>query len=66
MQVTIVDGDDWEGLYVDGRLVTEGHRVSVTEALNAVGVSCEVVYADDHWLEEVGRLPDQLRKVRKC
>lgn len=33
MKVTFVDGDDWEGVYIDGKLVTEGHCVRVDEVL---------------------------------
>ena len=37
---------DWVGLYVDGRLINEGHSLSVDQVLSAVGVSYEAVEAD--------------------
>lgn len=66
--VTLVSGDDWSGLYIDGALVTEGHSVSARDALEVVaGVGpfrlvCEV--ADQEWLESEGNLPAKLADVR--
>jgi hypothetical protein len=67
--VTFVDGDDWEGLYVDGQLVTQGHTVSLKEAaevfMQAQPVSAfDTRFADTQWLSEVGQLPDKLRDVQ--
>lgn len=36
MQIALVKVDDWQGLYVNGRRVQEGHRISISEVMNYV------------------------------
>ena len=48
-KIQIVDTDDWQGLYVDGELMLEGHRLSVYDVLNVLGfvnVECPDVDMD--------------------
>lgn len=68
--VTLVRGDDWSGLYIGDRLVTEGHSVTALDALEAVatllgGFAIETVEADQEWLESEGSLPAALVDVRR-
>lgn len=35
-EITIVSIDDWQGLYVDGQLMSEGHRITFYDLLQAV------------------------------
>ncbi len=51
-------GGDWEGLYVNGRLMTEGHSLSVHEVLGVLGIEC--VYHTRIVDEDDGRLPPAL------
>lgn len=62
MNVTYVTNNegagDWEGLYVDGKLVAEGHSISVEEVLRnlipAELTSLDVVSLTDEQMEELG------------
>lgn len=63
-QITFVYGDDWEGLYVNGRLEAQGHAVSRREILSALGYSFEEVEADLEWLHDEGELPPRLSDVQ--
>ena len=62
-QVTLVDADDWEGLYINGQLVEEHHHVRTVDVLKHLGILCEVIYPDQAWLEERGSLPMNLAEV---
>jgi hypothetical protein len=66
--VTVVRGDDWSGLYIDGVLVEEGHRLGVEDVLEVVRhlgpFDVETVDADQEWLESEGNLPKLLGEVR--
>lgn len=69
-QYVLVDGDDWSGLYCNGRLISEGHSFSVREIFeliqeNGGAVSrFNSVEADMDWLSDVGSLPEDLREVK--
>lgn len=62
----IVLGDDWEGLYLDGKLVEEGHSLDARMTLEAVGYDVKTMEADAEWLTDRGRLPDKLDEVVKA
>ena len=64
-KVTFVDGDDWEGVYIDGKLVAEGHHVRIDELLQLLGINGEQIYADDAWLADRGSLPQNLSEVKR-
>lgn len=64
MKVAIVSGDDWMGLYIDGKLVLEGHSLCLGEVLEAVGIKPETITPDNEWLENEGNLPKDLAKVK--
>jgi len=59
-----VYGDDWEGLYIDGKLVTEGHAITVEEFAEIIGVEFNESFADIDWLQEEGSLPEKLEDVK--
>lgn len=60
-EVVIASTEYWEGLYVDGKLVMEGHRVSRDDILrHLVGRSISsyrVMVVNPSWLENRGFLP---------
>lgn len=66
-KITIVsNGDDWEGLYLDGRLVDEGGCISAYLLLKALGLKIETVEVSRDWLKDRGKLlPEKLSKVPK-
>lgn len=67
---TIVTGDDWSGLYVDGALVEQGHSLQPFEILAAAkdhGPVTAVLQfeADYDWLADNGYLPDDIASVKR-
>ncbi len=56
-KITIVYGDDWEGLYLNGVLVTENHSLHVGEVLEALEISCGYEETDREWMDERRCLP---------
>lgn len=64
-QVVFVDGDDWQGLYINGRLIEEGHHIHLDDLLKHLGIDGEVICPDDAWLTERGGLPMDLAEVRE-
>ena len=62
MNITLAKGEDWEGLYLNGKLIEQNHKISCVDMLKLLGQS--VVYVDLDWLEEKGTLPENLSDVR--
>lgn len=60
-EFVFVFGDDWSGLYKDGKLVLQGHDNLPYDYRRALGVTS--VSADLDWLEQEGRLPASLEDV---
>lgn len=66
--MTFARGDDWEGVYIDGALVTEGHSIDEVEAVRlalahkVTAVECKE--CDCNWLHEEGNLPNALTDVK--
>lgn len=65
MKVVIVDADDWKALYVDGKLVTQDHRIDNKVILKALGIELETVEPDAEWFQfSVGyHFPDTFDEV---
>lgn len=63
MKVTIVDSDDWKALYIDGKLVTQDHRIENKDILKALGVDFEIVEPDSEWFEDKSHFPETLDEV---
>ncbi len=63
MKVDIVTGDDWSGVYVDGRLKEEGHSVDPYRLLLTLGVEFQTHTVDEDWLTEEGLLPEEFDAV---
>jgi len=63
--VTFVEADDWQGLYLDGKLVEEDHCVRVDDVLRRLGITCEQIYADDQWLARRGSLPKDRNNIKE-
>jgi hypothetical protein len=67
-KLTIVHGDDWEGIYVGDDLQTEGHSIALAEGIafaiehKVTGVT--TMFADLDWLRREGRLPQHLGNVK--
>lgn len=71
MKLTRVTSDDWEGLYLDDKLIAQTHDVDVIYTLgryiknNGAIVLDEVVSypADEDWMKDRSDLPESLREV---
>ncbi|RWH49571.1 MAG: hypothetical protein E5V72_02010 [Mesorhizobium sp.] len=69
MKIVYARGDDWEGLYIDGELETQGHSISLSELLDIIkekGVieTAETRMVDLNWLGDHGTLPNNIEEVR--
>ncbi len=62
--VFATSNDGWEGIYVNGELKVQGHRLEVTDAFRAAGLDFDRIEVDDEWLFKVRQLPDQFKDVR--
>jgi hypothetical protein len=63
--LTIVTGDDWQGLYKDGTLFTESHRLTPDDIADVLGITIVNKEANQEWLEENGKLPYKLSDVKE-
>jgi hypothetical protein len=61
--VTMVDGDDWEGFYVNGKLIEQGHRVPLANLFRELGLPFDTIFPDMDWLGRCGHLPKNLDDV---
>lgn len=64
-KITFVSGDDWKGLYVDGKLVYENHSIPNYIVLDKLGIDYDEIEADLDWLDKVGCLPEKLSQVKE-
>jgi len=62
--VDIVYADDWEGLYINGKLVMEEHSLSTASIFEALGVEYDLFEADVEWLADRGNLPPKFEDVK--
>jgi hypothetical protein len=56
--VFATNDDDWEGLYINGKLVSEGHKLSFGDFAEAFGISYAKVS-----VEIDGSLPQNLNDL---
>lgn len=67
-KMVIAQADDWQGIYIDGDLKTEGHS---TEGIVLVGFAIdygvqkvETAWVDLKWIHELGNMPQKLEDVQ--
>jgi hypothetical protein len=70
MEITVVDSEDWTGLYINGTLEYEGHSIpwfEVVEALQRRGANLVVkdryAMVSEEWIQGRGKLPRKLDEV---
>lgn len=61
--VFVSNDNDWCGVYIDGKLVDQGHEVNWREVLGYLSFKIEDMTADGEWMDSVGCLPDKLEDV---
>jgi hypothetical protein len=71
IDIVEVYSDDWEGLYINGDLIMQGHSIGLSHFIDwMLGqksieiMSYDIQEADSEWLESRGRLPANLIDVR--
>ncbi|TIW54189.1 MAG: hypothetical protein E5V54_22725 [Mesorhizobium sp.] len=70
MKLVLARAYDWEGLYLNGTCVTQGHSVTLEEAIACIRdrgrpiADAEVKWVDDEWLVNEGYLPDNIEGVK--
>lgn len=62
-EIVIVNHDDWQGIYVDGKLLMQDHRLRLSDVLTALGIKLNERWVDGEWLETEGLLPEDLNEV---
>lgn len=66
-RVVIALGDDWSGLYIDGKLVHEGHNIDETWMASLLsehlGIDMTAEWVDLDWIYDRGRLPESIEDV---
>ena len=75
MKVSIVRGEDWEALYINGILKNENHSIMTERALEILEeafngslytLEVEAIQADDKWLSKRGNMPMSLKDVKRA
>ena len=76
IDVKYVVGEDWEGIYVQDKLLDEGHKIrfddgfeAICEYINNVEGVSEIKFStyniDQDWLEDEGNLPEFFENIPK-
>jgi len=69
MRVSLVSADDWQGLYFNGELRVEAHKVTFLDMLDIIipkmqgyknTVLYQEIYINQEWMEDRADLPDCL------
>jgi hypothetical protein len=60
----VTNYDDWEGIYIDGKILDQGHDINWKEVLSNLGFELKIQEADYDWLAEQGALPDKLENCK--
>jgi len=60
--ITLIQADDWIGIYIDGKLKREDHSFDVDDVLSILGIDYE-----QHWIdmEDGSRLPATLGELKE-
>jgi hypothetical protein len=68
MKVTIVEANDWQGVYVSGEIEEQNHSLFnsyyLGQLLDRLNINWEIVECDEDWLMNEGYLPDNLKDVK--
>jgi hypothetical protein len=63
-EIVVVCADDWQGLYVNGNLVNEDHKIRIGDLASCTPIGTVTIkYLNDkgcEWLENKGSFPSNL------
>ena len=65
-QIVLAVANDWEGVYVDGKLFAEEHSIPLDTLAEACGVKLSHIECDEEWLSDIGELPAKLADVKRA
>ena len=60
-EAVLVTADDWEGLYIDGKLVEEDHRLHLRDVMSYFDVDLKLKKVD---MGKLNNLPALLKDVK--
>jgi hypothetical protein len=63
--LVLYDNEEWVGLYSDGKLLDEGHSISMLEFCDLVDIPLTIKTADEDWLCSEGGFPDNIKDVKE-
>jgi len=65
-EIFLVVGDDWKGIYHNGKLISEGHSLDLYYVLEKLGYSIGAVFIDDEetWDSFGNSCPEDLEEVK--
>lgn len=61
--IVMSESGDWEGLYIDGFLVLEGHSLSARQVLEAMKIPTTWRSAPSDYFDNNSRLPERLKDL---
>lgn len=61
--VVYVCNCDWEAVYIDGELISQGHSVNWMNVVESLGCNIYNMQAKEDWLQEVGYFPENISEV---
>lgn len=64
VDITIVDGDDWMGIYLGENLIYQGHSISTSSLLDLLNIEHQSRDVDIEWLHDRCELPEQITDVK--
>lgn len=62
--IVLMNADDWQGLYINGELVEEDHKIDLVDAFDRFDIdsfsSLETHCVNQEWIEDAGCFPDDI------
>ena len=63
-KIVIVEGDNWQGLYIDGELKEQYHSLELYTIFKYLDIPVDFINADDEWLRKLGYLPKKIEDIK--
>lgn len=59
------EAGDWEAVYFDGQVQTQGHSVELYEVLGLLGYEMDIIHISEDYCEEYGSFPAELSELEQ-
>lgn len=63
-KIVLVNGLNWQGIYVDGKLLYEDSVITAKDCLVLLKIPFKREFLNETWLEVTNKLPKDLKDVR--